>query len=56
MSIDKYIIDLEAVIFSHSFVSSYTLTIDRKTSDIAFLSGIIEFRNGTVLDFKEFVN
>ncbi len=55
MSIDKYLGALEARIASNSFVSSYTLTIDRKTHDIAFLSGIIEFRNGTALDFKEFI-
>ena len=55
MSIDKYIGALEARIASNSFVSSYTFTIDRKTHDIAFLSGIIEFRNGTALDFKEFI-
>lgn len=55
MSIDRYIGDLEAAISSHSFVSSYTLTIDRKTRDIAFLTGMTEFRNGTALDFKEFI-
>ncbi len=55
MSIDSYIGDLETAISSHSFVSSYTLTIDRKTRDIAYLSGMIEFRNGTALDFKEFI-
>jgi len=55
LSIDRYIGDLEAAISSHSFVSSYTLTIDRKTRDIAFLTGIIEFRNETALDFKEFI-
>jgi hypothetical protein len=54
LSIDRYIVDFETVISSHSFVSSYSLTIDRKTRDIAFLPGTIEFRNGTVLDFKEF--
>lgn len=55
MSIDSYIVDFETVISSHAFVSSYSLTIDRKTIDIAFLSGFIEFRNGTILDFKEFI-
>lgn len=55
MSIDGHIVDFETVISSHSFVSSYSFTIDRKTRDIAFLSGTIEFRNGTVLDFREFI-
>lgn len=55
MSIDSYIVDFETAISSHSFVSSYSFTIDRKTRDIAFLSVAIEFRNGTVLDFKEFI-
>ena len=55
MSIDSYIADFETVLSTHSFVSSYSFTIDRKTPDIAFLSRTIEFRNGTVLDFKEFI-
>jgi len=55
LSIDRYIIEFETVISSHSFVASYSLTIDRKTRDIAFISGTIEFRNGTILDFKEFI-
>lgn len=55
MSIDKYIVDIETAISSNASVSSYALTIDRKTRDIAFLSGLIELRNGTVLDFKEFI-
>jgi hypothetical protein len=55
LSIDRFIVDFETVIASYSFVSSYSLTIDRKTRDFAFLSGTIEFRNGTVPDFKEFI-
>lgn len=55
MSIDSYISELETLIASCSIMSSYTLTIDRKADDIAHLSGIIEFRNGTALDFKEFI-
>lgn len=54
MSIDKYIAELETLIASYSIVSSYTLIIDRKTSDIAFISGTIEFKNEFTLDFKEF--
>ncbi|PIS37707.1 MAG: hypothetical protein CO150_01510 [Nitrospirae bacterium CG_4_9_14_3_um_filter_53_35] len=55
MSIDNYIAEVETLIASYSIVSSYILTIDRKTSDIAFISGTIEFKNGFTLDFKEFV-
>jgi hypothetical protein len=55
LSIDRYIVDFETVISSRSFVSSYSLTIDRKTRDIAFLSGTTEFRNGAVPEFKEFI-
>ncbi len=47
--------DFETIISSNPFVSSNSFTIERKTRDIAFLSGTKEFRNGTVLDFKEFV-
>lgn len=55
MSIDKHIIDIETAVSIHSFVSSYSLAIDRKTRDIPIISGAIEFRNGTALDFKEFI-
>ncbi len=55
MNINDYIINLETVINSFSIVSSYHLTIDRKTSDIAFVSGKIEFRDNSALDFKEFI-
>lgn len=54
MSINDYIIQLESLINSFSIISAYNLTIDRKTEDIAFISGSIEFRDGSVLDFKEF--
>ncbi len=54
MSINDYLIQLESLINSFSIVSAYNLTIDRKTDDIAFISGNIEFRDGSILDFKEF--
>lgn len=54
MNINDYFIQLESLINSSSIVSSYNLTIDRKTEDIAFISGSIEFRDGSILDFKEF--
>jgi len=55
LSINDYIAGLESVINSSTIVSSYNLNIDRKTSDTAFLSGRIDFRNRTTLDFKEFI-
>ncbi|KAF0144606.1 MAG: hypothetical protein FD156_1620 [Nitrospirae bacterium] len=55
MNISDYIAELEALINSSKIVSSYNLTIDRKTADIAFVSGKIDFRDGTILDFKEFI-
>ncbi len=55
MSISDYIAQLESIINSSEIVSSYNLNIDRKTSDIAFISGTIDFRDGTILDFKEFI-
>ena len=55
MSLSDYIAKLESIINYSSIVSSYNLTIDRKTADIAFISGRIDFRDGTSLDFKEFV-
>lgn len=55
MNINDYIACLEAIINSSPIVSSYNLHIDRKTSDIAFISGTIDFRDSSTLDFKEFV-
>lgn len=55
MSIDNYVVQLESVINSSPFVSSYNVSIDKKTNDVAFVSGAIELRDGTTLDFKEFI-
>jgi len=55
LSINDYIINLESSINSFPAVASYNFNVDRKTADIAFISGQIEFRDGSVLDFKEFI-
>lgn len=55
MSINDYIFNLESLINSSAIVSSFNLNIDIKTTDIAFISGRIEFRNSSILDFKEFI-
>lgn len=55
MSINEYIVKLESIINAFPMMSAYNLNIDRKTEDIAFISGKIEFRNGSILDFKEFI-
>ena len=55
MSINNYLAGLEKLITTHPLVSSYTLTVDRKTQDIAYIFGRIEFRGGSVLDIKEYV-
>jgi len=55
LNINEYISKLEALLHSPSIIASYQLNIDRKSSEIAFISGKIEFRNGTFLDFKEFI-
>jgi hypothetical protein len=34
---------------------AYQLNIDRKTQDLAFITGQIDFIDGSTLDFKEFV-
>jgi hypothetical protein len=49
LSIDSYWVELESVINTSPLVSSYSVTIDRKTNDIAFVSGTIELRDGTTL-------
>lgn len=53
MSIDEYILQFESTINLSSIVSSSNLNIDRKTNEIVFLSGRIDFRDGSKLDFKE---
>lgn len=55
MNINEYISRLEAIINSSSTISSYNLNIDRKPAEIAFIYGRMDFRNGTILDFKEFI-
>ena len=55
MSINEYLAHLENFIHASPIVSSYTLTIDRKTNDIVFLSGNVEFIDGSALDMKEFI-
>ncbi len=55
MNINKYLAEFEARIQSAAIIASYTLHVDRKTEDLAFLSGRIDFRDGSILDFKEFL-
>jgi hypothetical protein len=55
LSIDDYITEFASVINVCSIVMSYHLHVDRKTKDIAFLSGRIDFRDASILDFKEFI-
>lgn len=55
MNINDYITRQESIINACSLTASYNLNIDRKTNEIAFISGFIEFRNGSILDFKEFI-
>lgn len=55
MNINDYISKIKAVIHSFAIISSYNLNIDRKTEDIAFISGKIDFTDGSAVDFKEFI-
>lgn len=55
MNIDSYISDLERFIAQSPLISSYTITTERKTADVAFIFGIIDLRNGVTVDFKEYV-
>lgn len=55
MNINEYVSKIEAVIHSFVVISSYNLNIDRKAEDIAFISGQINFADGSVFDFKEFI-
>lgn len=55
MNINEYVSRLEELINFSSAIASYNLNIDRKSDDVAFISGKICFRNGAILDFKEFI-
>lgn len=55
MNIDSYVADLERCITQSPLVSSYPITIERKTADIAFIFGIMDLRNGVTVDFKEYI-
>ncbi len=55
MNINDYIFQFETIINSFLIVSSYNLNIDKKSEEIAFISGRIDFRDSSVLDFKEFI-
>lgn len=52
---NEYIGVIEAAIRSCLLMIAYQLNIDRKSQEIAFISGRIEFVDGYSLDFKEFV-
>ena len=54
MNIDDYIEEFEKIISTSAIAASYNLSIDRKTDEIAFIVGKIYFRDGSILDFKEF--
>jgi len=55
LNINDYITWQESTINSCPSIASSNLNIDRKSDEIAFLSGFIAFRNGSILDFKEFI-
>ena len=55
MNINEYILEIENLLESSPIVKSHTLNLDRKTPGIAFISGKIEFRDCSILDFKEFL-
>lgn len=55
MNIDSYVADLERRISQSPLIFSYTITIDRKTVDIAFIFGTLDLRNGVTIDFKEYI-
>lgn len=55
MSIDDYIAEWTSTINACSLVASYQFRVDRKTKEIAFISANINFRDGSILDVKEFI-
>ena len=55
MNINNYLLNLETTLNDSSIISAYKINIDRKTADIVFIAGEAEFRDGSILDFKEFI-
>jgi hypothetical protein len=55
LKLNEYIRRFEDAIQTSPIVRSYEIHVDRKTDDIAYLSGMAEFSDGSMLDFKEFV-
>ena len=52
---DAYLSTIEHLIRSCFVISGYRLNIERRTRDIAFIHGQIDFIDTSSLDFKEFV-
>jgi len=55
LNINRYCIYLENILNTSTIVAAYKISIDKRTEDIALISGKVDFRDGSVLDFKEFV-
>lgn len=52
---NEYLAKIEETVRFCFLVAAYQLNIDRKTQDMAFISGQIDFVDSSTLDFKEFV-
>ncbi len=52
---NDYFSAIENLILSCFLKAAYQLNIDRKTEQIAYISGRIDFIEGSSLDFKEFI-
>jgi hypothetical protein len=55
LNINDYIADAEYLMHSSVIIGAYHLNIDRKTEHVVFISGKVRLRDGSVLDFKEFI-
>ncbi len=52
---NDYLSKIEETVTTCFLMAAYQLKIDRKTQDMAFISGHINFIDGSTLDFKEFI-
>ena len=56
MNIDKYIAQFNPLIASYShFIESHELNIEKRAKGFAYIHGFLKFIDGSVLDFKEFI-
>ena len=53
--LNEYVRSLEEAIQPSPVIRTYEIHIDRKTEDLVYINVKIDFEDGSILDFKEFI-